>query len=1195
MFLTIYKQEVRRHLGEPMLYISSAFIFLMTFLFAKNTNPDNVILLVRLTREWHNAPLIIAKIFAVWGGMGLLVTMVMSGKAIVRDFLAKTQDFYLTSPVSKTEYLMGRFWGSLTANLLVFAGMIAGYILGCLSIDAAYYGPFTLSGFLVPLLFIAIPNLFIAGSLFFSLATLTRRMIMTYVVGIAFLLLTVSVSALLTQLKIPMLRALSDPFGYAALAVSTTNWTIADINSQAMPVSLYLILNRVVWCGLGTVALCLTMYRFKMHSIKEQKASTPAIVHETAPVSQPRPRLDYTVPVMTWNHRLVQTGHWIGRELGRILKHPAYIILTILGAANVYSNFVLNVDMAGSRVQPLTSWFLAHTNIAWGYMIPLTILFGGMIVWRERDNCSHPFYDVLPLPSWMAMTSKLAVLVGMQTVYLLVVMMSGILSQLLIFQFTDIQLGLYVQTLFGIEWVSYIHMAIVVVTIQNLSSNKTLGFFLSTMYFVLDLIIFPILGFDQIFLRYGHTPAHIYSGINGFGHYSTIILWYTLYWLLFAGLFLGTNALLWRRNEETHLKFRFIVAKRQWRRSHAWSLGILAGLYLLVGGHIISNKFVANNYYSRNDLRDIKAEYEKAYSPLIDQPQPLPVHIKLGIDFYPEDRACRIHGHYQLRNKSNLPMDSVLVNLSDRRISNIHRMDLSLPSQIIHQNSRLGMYIYQLDSPLEPGEEMALHFDLEFKTQGFTENNPKNELAANGSSLVLSVFGWSDFFPMLGYSGSMELGNKIQRAKRGLPDKAPWLSLEEIDQLTYGMGNAFVTYDATVSTSEDQTVVANGNLIREWHENGRNHYHFTSETPMVPEFNFTSQNFTVKQVHQNDRMVEVYYNPSHHYNVDRILQGTADALAYGDRYFTRYPYSVIRVQENNEYMGFGGARALPSLVQWRESAGFISRLDEDAVDMIYFIAAHEMAHQWWGVTMQPAAVEGAVLATEMLAQYTATRCFENRYGQAMTRRLLKLDMNGYLSGRKRDVLGERIMLHSYFNRYMTYDKSNVVMYALKEYIGEEAINNALKSLLERFNYREKDMVTSIDVVDALRKVTPDSLQYLVTDFFDTITLWENKAVSANAEQEGDGRYHVKLALETHKFRADSIGTQTEISIGDYMPVMVFGKDDKVLYNEMVYFDENMKNLEIIVDEKPLEAGLDPYLLLIDRKRDDNRVPIKLEK
>ena len=74
----------------------------------------------------------------------------------------------------------------------------------------------------------------------------------------------------------------------------------------------------------------------------------------------------------------------------------------------------------------------------------------------------------------------------------------------------------------------------------------------------------------------------------------------------------------------------------------------------------------------------------------------------------------------------------------------------------------------------------------------------------------------------------------------------------------------------------------------------------------------------------------------------------------------------------------------------------------------------------------------------------------------------------------------------------------------------------------------------------LRAATPDSLKTLVTDLFETVTLWEVKADSATVTRTVDGRWDVALAIQARKLRADSIGRETEIPMNDLVEIGVFG-------------------------------------------------------
>ena len=61
---------------------------------------------------------------------------------------------------------------------------------------------------------------------------------------------------------------------------------------------------------------------------------------------------------------------------------------------------------------------------------------------------------------------------------------------------------------------------------------------------------------------------------------------------------------------------------------------------------------------------------------------------------------------------------------------------------------------------------------------------------------------------------------------------------------------------------------------------------------------------------------------------------------------------------------------------------------------------------------------------------------------------------------------------------------------------------------------------------------------------------------------------------------------------DYIPIGIFGENEKELYLQKHRFTRNDVVLDIVVDEEPVRAGIDPYTLLIDRDREDNVVEVK---
>jgi len=167
------------------------------------------------------------------------------------------------------------------------------------------------------------------------------------------------------------------------------------------------------------------------------------------------------------------------------------------------------------------------------------------------------------------------------------------------------------------------------------------------------------------------------------------------------------------------------------------------------------------------------------------------------------------------------------------------------------------------------------------------------------------------------------------------------------------------------------------------------------------------------------------------------------------------------------------------------------------------------------------------------------------------------------------------------------------MWALYDYIGEDSINVALRKIIKKFAYNETIYPTSIDVINCFKEVTPDSLQYIYEDMFETITLYENVAKEATFTKTADGKYLVQLTVESQKFRADSLGTETEIPINDWIEIGITDSEDEIIYKQKYKITQHDNTFEIVVDKEPARAGIDMFYKLIDRQIENNSVEVAL--
>ena len=173
----------------------------------------------------------------------------------------------------------------------------------------------------------------------------------------------------------------------------------------------------------------------------------------------------------------------------------------------------------------------------------------------------------------------------------------------------------------------------------------------------------------------------------------------------------------------------------------------------------------------------------------------------------------------------------------------------------------------------------------------------------------------------------------------------------------------------------------------------------------------------------------------------------------------------------------------------------------------------EVAHQWWGHQVSSAKVQGQTVLVETLAQYSALMVMEHEYGPHMMRRFLKYELDNYLQNRGGEDIEEQPLYRVDNQQYIHYRKGSVVMYSIKDYLGEDAVNRALQNLIAEAAYRYDPYPTSRDLLRNLRaEATSDEQQAIITDLFEKITLWDLKTDDATVVERDDGRFDVTLNI-----------------------------------------------------------------------------------
>ena len=69
-------------------------------------------------------------------------------------------------------------------------------------------------------------------------------------------------------------------------------------------------------------------------------------------------------------------------------------------------------------------------------------------------------------------------------------------------------------------------------------------------------------------------------------------------------------------------------------------------------------------------------------------------------------------------------------------------------------------------------------------------------------------------------------------------------------------------------------------------------------------------------------------------------------------------------------------------------------------------------------------------------------------------------------------------------------------------------------------------------------------EYLLKKLFEDITIFSNRTLDATAEERADGKFDIKLDIETHKYKADDKGNETEVPLDDWIEIGAFAKPEK---------------------------------------------------
>ena len=1150
-----------------------------------------------------NSPNALTTNIMIFSFFGAIIPTVFLSSGVLRDEGFKTAELFYSRPVSEFDFVLGRFLGGFVITLAVFASVPLAFFIGSLMpwLDPELIGPTVLWWY--PYLFavFGVVNMWVVGTILFTVANFTRSTVMTYASFVGLLVLYfVGLGLAQSQPDLREFIALIDPFGLNTFGEVTRYWTIFDQNERVVPLAGILLTNRLMWVGIGAALLVLNLLTFRFRrggtgKVSKKKALAAAgPTHAISEFDLPRvtPRLDGAAVLQQFRSRL-------GFEVKGVVLNVAFWILLALGLLNTVPGFFFGNEFYGTPNFPVTRIMVQVVEGAFAWLpFVVVIYYASEVMWRERRFGFSYIVDATPTPSWVFITTKFLALGVVIVALIATALIAAGLAQL-IRGFPNVEVDQYlIRGLVGM-----IAPAVLVATLaifaQVLFNNRWLGMAALLGYQIVSIVMGNV-GLDHNLYNFGSAPAAPYTDMNGYGHFLGIQLWFYAYWAFWGLLLLTLSYLVWSRGSLTSIKRRIAALPRGFAQPGTAFVALIAVAGMVsTGGWIYYNTNILNSYQSSNAARAQAAEYERQYLHLQDVPQPTIVDTAYEVEIYPSERRYVADGRYELENQTGETLDTLWISYGQGTTVLEQAVE---GGSLASEDEDFYLYEFTLEPPLAPDESRSFDFRVERANPGFRNSGNVTTVNHNGT-----FFNNGESMAIVGFNDNWRLTARQQRRREGLEPIDRAFPLEDESHWNEnGITNShYVGFRSEVCTSADQIAIAPGYLEREWTETdeqgrARQCYEYVMDRPILNFYSWLSARYEVAERETDGILYQVFYHPDHAWNVERMLEAGEDSIGYFSEHFSPYQYRQYRILEFPAYQTF--AQAFPNTIPFSEGIGFIANLsDPTEIDYVYYVTAHEAAHQWWAHQVMAANVQGSTMLIETFAQYSALMVMRETYGEDHMRRFLKFELDSYLGGRGSESIEELPLYRVENQQYVHYRKGAVIMYALQDYVGEEVVNRAMQRLIDLRAYSSDPYATTHDFLRILREEAGPEWEDVIHDFFERIVVFDLEASSATATQREDGRWDVALEIEAHKFEADGAGQETEEPIDYLIDIGVFTEDlddayegtDHVLYMDKHRIDENTMRIELIVDEQPLYVGIDPYNKLIDRDSDDNLVRVEI--
>lgn len=1033
-----------------------------------------------------NGAALFYKNFAGGGIILIVIVAIITGTLLYKDIQYKSAEFIYALPIREKRFFLGRFFSAFLINIVLVAGMFAGMVLvpysGIATPDK--FGPTPWGQMIHGFLILTVTNLFMLTTVCFASLVIFKRMAAGYLSIFALVVLFLMAEAVSGNAANITLVQLVDPFAYVYTAEVLDALPAQAKNTSYLPLQPVFFLNRLIWIGGSLLLFFMAYRRFSFKNFITALSAKPKkkmVERRGDPVNQ-----QIIVPGVTLTFSSIEYIRKFWRlsilELRNVVRPVNFkIILGILALMFFLQNMMWNATYYIGPQQPVTS-SMTLTRLTMGvFIMMILMIWSGELFFKDKTCNIWQITDALPVPVWVSQLSKFVAMCGVALIMALTIIAFGMLSQLLLGGWNEIDLALYADDLLGYKWgwLTYILNITWVFFLAGLTGNRFLTHIIGVGYYFFNIISFDMGIMEE--LRFGFAlPPGIedYSEMNGYGIWSLAAFWYFMVWAALGGVFVLLGIHFWRRGASLNFTKKLLFKTNQinWQGKSV-ALICLVGFFFLQS--FIVRQVNDKGNFETDAMANLKdADYEKQYKWLEAIPQPKITGVNLSLDLFPDKRRAAYQADLTLTNLSGMAIDTLYLNTAEfveikEVLWNNKTVDIAWEDA--------EMDILAIAHKLDSGAIATLTITADKQYTGFTQSDPQPDLTFNGLFM-----GARDILPIIGYQADRELDKNRDRSTYNLEKitsrMAPVTDSVALSQDVFSPDARWFNGKITVSTIEEQTVIAPGVLKRTWEKNRRNYFEYELEKAAPFDWYFCSASFEKFEFQARDIPVSIFYKKGHNYNLPLYQKSMQASIDFVNEQLGNYPFSEVRLIQipfyQNEHYVFPNGIAISEKEGWiADSSG----IPEKAY--ILFSTATQVIRHWLFQHMPIGNVQGADMLKVALPEAVALQIVHKHYGEETVEGLLKKKQDAYGKERGNEPNTEPPLIQADGIDYLEKNKGTIALYHLSRGLGFSAFNKELVAVIDEF----KQQVMQFGLLyDLMKTRIPEHLANDIKEDFEKV-------------------------------------------------------------------------------------------------------------